>query len=181
MFWNYGQENFLDPGPPLNLGFDSQVWYYCFYPTNPFVQHGTLSQSNRYWLAAYTQLPAGYTNKYGWKTTTYVQYDISVHAPWPGVPPVINPGWTPTYTDLGYPLDLAFKLTTPVTNRPPPVILITHTNIGVVFSLVITWNGGGILQSATTVVGPWINVTGATSPYVAPMDVPSRFYRVLLP
>ena len=114
-FWSPGQETFIDPGPPAVVGTDQQVWYYCFYPTNPFVQSGSITATQTYWLVAYAQLPAGATVSYGWKTTTNVQHDISVHAPWPGGPPPANWPWQPNYNPAGpepQPLDLAFKITT---------------------------------------------------------------------
>jgi len=122
-FWDFGQETFLDPGPPQIVGTDTKVWYYCFYPTNPPTQYGSVTAPKTYWVAAYAQLPAGANNQYyGWKTTTNVQHDVSVHARWPGVPPGGNPGWLPTYYPTSVPLDLAFKITTD-TNRCP--ILVT--------------------------------------------------------
>ena len=115
-FWSFGQESFLDPGPPNGMGPDSQVWYYCFYPTNIFVQQGSAAAPATYWLMVYAQLPPGSTFPYGWKTTYQVQTDTSVHAPWLNMIPTNNPGWTPTSDSSGLPLDLAFKLTT-VTNH----------------------------------------------------------------
>ena len=120
-FFTSGAETFLDPGPPIPHGADSQAWYYCFYPTNPFVQTGFSTAPKTYWLAVYAQLPIPASSyQYGWKTTFIVQNDISVHAPWPGSLPTSNPGWIPTLqSPTGGPLDLAFTLTTP-TNTPPP-------------------------------------------------------------
>jgi hypothetical protein len=43
----------------------------------------------------------------------------------------------------------------------PPRVLITPEAKGGI----VTWSGPGTLQSAPEVTGPWINVTGATSPY----------------
>ncbi len=115
-------EYFLDPGQPAVLGGDSVVWYYCFYPTN-LVQSGTASQPRTYWLVAFAELPTFITNVFGWKTTTNLQHDISVHAPWLGfeTAPLPDTAWARTYefSGGGQPLDLAFKLTT-VTNNPLP-------------------------------------------------------------
>jgi hypothetical protein len=171
-------EQFLDPGqPPTSgpsiLGTDSIVWYYCFYPTNPFEQLGTAAAPKTYWLAAYAQLPVGIADKYGWKTTTNVLNDISVHAVWPGAAPTNNPGWTPTMLPTGAPLDLAFKLTTPTNVCGGPIITYISPNVAV-----LTWLSG-YLQSSTNVAGPYTDVSGATSPYtntiVAP---PYKFYRL---
>ena len=171
-------EQFLDPGTSNSLGGDSVVWYYCFYPTNAFEQTGTPTNSKIYWLAAYAQLPVGQNFNYGWKTATNQQHDVSVHAIWPGAPPTNNPGWTPTsfQSPLGGPAvqqDLAFKLTMcgPVNIRLVPT---NHT-------VVLTWLGGGYLQSATNVLGPYIDVPGLpTSPYTESYLIPptNRFYRI---
>jgi hypothetical protein len=177
---NNAQELFLDPGTSNFLSSDSVVWYYCFYPTNAFEQTGTATNAKTYWLAAYAQFPPG-AGKYGWKTTTAVLRDTSVHAIWPGSPPIANPGWTPT----GYqpaaggppvPLDLAFKMT-----MCGPVTI--HTNTAP-WSVVVTWPGGGILQSATNVLGPYVDVPGfPPSPYLdftAPSTTypTNKFYRL---
>ena len=169
------QEQFLDPGSSNIIGSDSVVWYYCFYPTNAFQQLGTPTNHITYWLAAYAQLPAG-TNDYGWKTTTNVLNDTSVHAIWPGAPPISNPGWTPTAErpvtgGPAVPLDLAFKITScgpvMVSNLPP-------TNV------VVTWQGGGHLQWASNVVGPYTDVPGSpTSPFTDYSPSPTyKFYRL---
>src|ERR1017187_339872 len=108
------QEKFLDPGPGVIIGTDTNIWYYCFYPTNPFVQTGSNTASKIYWLAAYAQVStvAGANSQYGWKTTFIVQNDTSVHEPWPGSLPGTNSNWLPTIyqTPAGgqVPLDLAF-------------------------------------------------------------------------
>src|SRR5262249_26054480 len=121
-FWAFGQENFLDPGPPAIVGPDTQVWYYCFYPTNVFVQQGGVTAPKTYRLMSYAQPPAGQNLQYGWKATTNLQHDISVFAPWPGAPPPAGWPWNPTRLPTGLPLDLAFKLTTDTNRCPIPVI-----------------------------------------------------------
>jgi hypothetical protein len=45
-------------------------------------------------------------------------------------------------------------------------------------SLVLQWGNGSVLQSATNVMGPWQDVSGATSPYTVPFTGPQRFFRV---
>jgi hypothetical protein len=171
-------EQFLDPGqPPLSgpsiIGTDSIVWYYCFNPTNPFEQLGTTAAPKTYWLAAYAQLPVGVPDNYGWKTTTNVMNDISVHAVWPGAAPTNNQGWTTTTLPSGAPLDLAFKLTTPTNVCGGPKITYLATN-----TEVLTWTSG-YLQSSTNVVGPYADVPGATSPYTNTAVVPPyKFYRL---
>jgi hypothetical protein len=171
-------EQFLNPGPTNILGTDSIVWYYCFYPTNPFAQLGTSVAAKTYWLSAYAGIPVGIGQLYGWKTASNVLNDVSVHAVWPGTPPTTNPGWTPT----GYqpatggpfvPLDLAFKLTTPTNCTGPVLIKNYFTNY-----VVLTWPNG-ILQDATNVTGPYLDVPGATSPYTNITTSPhDKFYRL---
>jgi hypothetical protein len=120
-FWSFADESFLDPGPPSTIGTDQQIWYYCFNPTNPFVQTGSMTATQTYWLVAYAQLPVGTPFMFGWKTTTNVQHDVSVHAPWPGsIPPDPAP-WTRNFKVTGAPLDLAFKITTDTNRCPIPV------------------------------------------------------------
>ena len=170
------QEQFLDPGPTNVLGGDSVVWYYCFYPTNAFQQTGTPTNPKTYWLSAYAQLPIGANYNYGWKTTANVLKDTSVHALWPGSPPILNPGWTPTayQPPVGGPsvaLDLAFKVTM---CGPVMIRWLPPTNV------VVTWPGAGYLQSATNVVGPYLDVPGfPTSPYTDYSVTPTnKFYRL---
>lgn len=169
-------EQFLDPGPTNILGGDSEVWYYCFYPTNAFQQLGTPTNSKTYWLAAYAQLPAGIPQLYGWKTTTNVLNDTSVHAFWSGTPPTANPGWTPTVYQPPAggpvkPLDLAFKLTM---CGPVTIYRLAPTNV------VVTWRGGGYLQSSIIVDRGYTDVPGfPTSPYTDYSVTPTnKFYRL---
>jgi hypothetical protein len=171
-FWGSGQESFLDP-VSLDTSPETNAWYYCFYPTNPFVQLGTAAAPKTFWLAVDAELPVGIGYQFGWKTTPTVQNDVSVHAPWPGYAPTNNPGWTPTMLPTGAPLDLAFSLTTQ-TNCCPVSIIYNPTNKIVV----ISWDCG-VLQSATNVIGPYFDMSGATSPYTTTVFLapPHRFYR----
>lgn len=170
------QEQFLDPGASNVIGSDSVVWYYCFYPTNAFEQLGTPTNHITYWLAAYAQLPLGIAQHYGWKTTTNVLHDTSVHAPWPGVPPIGNPGWTPTAErpatgGPAVPLDLSFKITS---CGPVTVYNLAPTNV------IVFWEGGGHLQWASNVIGPYSDVPGSpTSPFTDYSVSPTnKFYRL---
>ena len=45
-------------------------------------------------------------------------------------------------------------------------------------SIVLEWTGGGTLQAATAVNGPWQDVTGATSPYTLKPTGTSMFGRI---
>ena len=138
------------------------------------MQVGTTSNPKTYWLAAYaTNYPI--SGIYGWKTTTNVLHDASVHAFWPGIPPKNNPGWKPTayQPPAGgppIPLDLSFKL---ATCGPVTIKYLTPTNV------VVTWPGGGTLQSAPTVLGPWADIPIAISPYKDSAYNPTnKFYRL---
>jgi hypothetical protein len=175
----------MDPGPPSNIGSDSEIWYYCFYPTNPPVQYGTYTNTKIYWLAVYTLLPNGETNYFGWKTTTNLQFDISVHTPFnpAGCPSLTTnttlPGpWTPNMTPSGRPLDLAFMLTTScLQDRIKIRLLAPNTN-----KIVLTWTYG-ILQSRTHLDHPFTDVPFATSPYtntVMPANW-DQFFRLRCP
>ncbi|PYI86280.1 MAG: hypothetical protein DME26_09355, partial [Verrucomicrobia bacterium] len=44
--------------------------------------------------------------------------------------------------------------------------------------IVLTWTGGGTLQSSAEVSGPWSNVPGAASPATVTIAGPKTFYRV---
>lgn len=120
MPWSPASEQFIDPGPPSFLGTDNEVWYYCFFPTNPPTQQGLPAAPKRYWLAVYALLPAGTADYFGWKTTTNVQNDVSVHLPFnpPACPNLatgtVLGGWLRTFAPgvPQAPLDLAFKITT---------------------------------------------------------------------
>jgi hypothetical protein len=45
-------------------------------------------------------------------------------------------------------------------------------------NVTLEWSGGGTLQSADAVTGPWTDVANASSPYSAPASAARRFYRV---
>jgi len=45
-------------------------------------------------------------------------------------------------------------------------------------NVIVSWPGGGTLQSAPEAIGPWTDITGATSPYVTPAREARAFYRV---
>jgi hypothetical protein len=44
--------------------------------------------------------------------------------------------------------------------------------------VVITWTGGGTLQTSTEVTNSWSDLTGVTSPATNTVADPKRFYRV---
>jgi hypothetical protein len=47
-------------------------------------------------------------------------------------------------------------------------------------SITVEWTGGGVLQSAPTINGPWEDVAGATSPFTFTPPVPNLFGRIIL-
>jgi hypothetical protein len=188
-FWGLGNETFevLDaPGLPFNeWGPESNVWYYCFYPANPFVQIGSVTNPVTYWLAVHEALPISASNyDSGLKTTTIVQHDVSVWSQWintnfPGPSSTwyrssIGVGGTTNF--ISY-VDLAFKLNT-LTNwsgHCPTNLTIHYTTTGT--NIVLTWTNG-ILQSATAVLGPYGDVPGATSPYTTNYAGSMKFFRL---
>jgi hypothetical protein len=128
-----GSELFFDPTIPAFVAPDSLIYYYCFYPTNPFVQGGSPNQPTNYWLVAYAQfsVPAtgGQPTEYGWKSTTSNYNDPAVwgnYLPTSGLPVGNWQSMTNIQTQL--PINLAFKLTTP-TNSIPPVICVETNGI----------------------------------------------------
>jgi hypothetical protein len=198
-FWAFASENFLDPGPPpgplSNIGFDTQVYYYSFYPCNPPVQRGTPIHPRTYWLGAFAQLPTGVQSAYGWKTTTNVLHDTSVHAQWiygfscPTNLAQNAPPWTPTHDAQGGLLDLSFALTTD-TNCYASLVAIDYLALS--NKVVLSWSGGGILQvagmtnlmfSTTNVEGPYVDVPGAVSPFTIATTntLPAKFFRLRCP
>jgi hypothetical protein len=82
-------------------------------------------------------------------------------------------------------MNLAFRLTVPAagapTNAPAfvpaPVLTVTISED----KLNISWDGGGILQYAGELTGPWHDLDGGMSPYTTPADQPQRFYRIRMP
>jgi hypothetical protein len=61
------------------------------------------------------------------------------------------------------------------TRAPNPVISGVRLAQG---NIVIEWSGGGSLQSAADVTGPWATVSNPANPYSAAASGPRRFYRV---
>jgi hypothetical protein len=61
-----------------------------------------------------------------------------------------------------------------VQGTPSPVITVTRSGT----DLVLTWPGGGLLQSSTNVVGPYTDIIGSSSPWTnAPTGV-QEYFRV---
>jgi formylglycine-generating enzyme required for sulfatase activity len=191
--WATNPGNFLDPGSSNSVrGTDSQIWYYSFYPTNPPVQNGTPLAPKTYWLGVFAEVGfEGFSVEFGWHTTTNVQHDISVHAPWafgycPDSLPQTGANWTPTYDNSGKPVDLAFAVGTD-TNCSCSFLTITLDPIGNgTNKVIVTWPSG-YLQVATNVNGPYSFVPGITTPYATspytnqalpPIGCTNLFWRV---
>jgi hypothetical protein len=58
----------------------------------------------------------------------------------------------------------------------PPVPFTVHPSPD---GLIFNWPYG-LLESATNISGPWVNLTGANSPYTNPVTAPQGFFRVQL-
>ncbi len=56
----------------------------------------------------------------------------------------------------------------------PATLKVARTAAG----LSIEWQGGGVLESAAAVTGPWVAVSGAASPYSAAASGSAQYYRV---
>jgi hypothetical protein len=67
---------------------------------------------------------------------------------------------------------------TTVSVLPQPVVSIRQISAQIV---VVTWTGGGTLQSSSSVTGPYSDVPGATSPYTNQITAKAMFYRVPCP
>jgi len=183
-------ETFFDPiglaGASGLLGPDTQIWQYNFnVPTNlAFVQtNGTI-----YWLSVTVDCFDTNTFLFGWKTCPTNWNDDAVYGhldasllPLGDWRPLIRPGTTSNS------LDLAFSLTTIASDPGPggigptagsPVLSFAPSANG---GLTISWTGGGTLQYATDLAGPWTSIAGASSPYVVPTALPRCFYRVIVP
>jgi hypothetical protein len=68
-----------------------------------------------------------------------------------------------------------FALRGPPPN-PKPTIELSIIRTG--NQLSVSWTGGGTLESAQTVTGPWAAVSGATSPSLVDISTGTKFYRV---
>jgi hypothetical protein len=71
--------------------------------------------------------------------------------------------------------DFDYLLLIPTTVTPTSgfsSVAISGTN------LVLTWTGGGALEAADAVTGPWTAVANATSPATVPMSGAMKFYRL---
>jgi hypothetical protein len=185
-------EGFYDPSkPPFNPQGDNQVFQYDFDFPDPTTAFYPPAGSLTNWLSV-TAYPTVSNVFFGWKTCP-PPFQWNDDASWSTT--TYGPNWTDLHYPFGHPyypfnqsMDMAFQLFIPgvATNTPtlsvvvaPPQPVLSASMSG--GQLTISWSGGGILQYADEVTGPWYDVDFATSPYVAPTDGPQGFYRVRMP
>jgi FtsP/CotA-like multicopper oxidase with cupredoxin domain len=183
-------EGFYDPSKPLWVPQgDTQVWQYDFDIPNLTNAFYPPAGSYTNWLSvtAYPTVPNAF---FGWKSCPPA-YQWNDDASWSTT--TYGPNWTDLHYPFGHPyypssMDMAFQLFTPgvasgtpsfsALVAPPHPVLSASMSGG---QLTISWSGGGVLQYADQVTGPWNDVDSATSPYLAPTDGPQGFYRVRMP
>jgi hypothetical protein len=61
-------------------------------------------------------------------------------------------------------------------NTQPPLRRLSHGWVD--GTLTLSWEPGAQLQSAPSVLGPWSDVPGATSPYITPQNLTAEFFRL---
>jgi hypothetical protein len=62
--------------------------------------------------------------------------------------------------------------------RKPALTAMLGVTPGIV---TVSWPDGGVLQEATNVLGPWIDLPTASSPYDTDATAPQKFYRLHCP
>jgi hypothetical protein len=71
--------------------------------------------------------------------------------------------------------NISFAAYSPVTSTyTPPVVLHAQSSGG---NIVLNWSTG-ILQAATNVAGPYLDINGAPNPYSVPPTNAQEFFRV---
>ncbi len=100
----------------FTLGWETNLYYYCFYPTN-LSQSGSSTSPQTNWLVVYVQSQTG--KWFGWKTTYGSQNDSAAYAYWsgPAGPPPTGP-WYQVLDPDGLALDLSFKINTDTNSTP---------------------------------------------------------------
>jgi hypothetical protein len=152
-------ERFYDPnifGVNGLIGFDTNIWWYSFNPTNQFCQNGTTNQPLVYWLSVSVDQTGDLL--FGWKTSTNHWNDAAVYGHITSGTPLKD--WQvlrdPRNTNT---LDLSFQLL----NNPSPRLI--------------------VVESSEKVAGPWAEEPGAvidpiTGKITVPLSGPMRFYRL---
>ncbi len=57
-------------------------------------------------------------------------------------------------------------------------VIVLPSAVSIEHAVIVRWNCGEVLQAADEVNGPWVDLEGATSPYIVPASAIKRFYRV---
>ena len=60
-----------------------------------------------------------------------------------------------------------------------PVVQFTAITRNANGTITLEWEGGGTLQAAMSITGPWQDVAGATSPYTFTPEAPVMFGRII--
>jgi len=66
------------------------------------------------------------------------------------------------------------RMDAPATDQPKITRIVENAD----GTITVEWTGGGTLQAATSIVGPWQDVTGASSPYTFTPEAPIMFGRI---
>ncbi len=119
-FYTNRSEPFFDPVTPAILGPDTNIYSFCFFPTNPFVQQGTTAAPTNYWLSVNVQTTAGTQMLFGWHSSFESYNDVAVWGKGPFPTPT---DWNTMADPQGVPLSMAFKVNTATNNCPPPILL----------------------------------------------------------
>ena len=124
IYTNYSYEYFYNPTNNLGMGNDTVIWYYCFFPTKPFVQQGSPNAPTNYWLAIRAQLAPDGT-LYGWKSSALPYHDAAVWGTFAGSFP--GGTWHSMTNPMTLqPLNLSMLLTT--SNAPSQTGCCPETN-----------------------------------------------------
>lgn len=75
--------------------------------------------------------------------------------------------------------DIDYMMLVPTTDAPPPGLRFSGINLNTDGTITVVWEGDATLQAAPTVLGPWEDVTGATSPYTFTPEGPALFGRLV--
>jgi hypothetical protein len=78
---------------------------------------------------------------------------------------IVQMGGTQTVRYNGISGDFDWFVFVPAAAPPPLKPKFTSIKVNANGSITVEWTGGGTLQAGATVIGPWQDVTGATSPY----------------